>query len=185
MAQPMVLRATKMSNKRHLWWAGAVILLSLALQPVIGRTQAGVAAQSQTPHNIAPAPPSLPISYGDLIEVTVFDNPELSSAVRVNSNGEVVLPLGGAVKVKGLTAAEAGEAIAAELRRSGILLDPHVTVMIVEYQSQGVTVTGEVRSPGVYPMLANRTVLDMIALAGGLNENAGEGCDGVPPRRSK
>jgi polysaccharide export outer membrane protein len=45
--------------------------------------------------------------------------------------------------------------------------------MIVEYLAQGVTVTGEVRQPGVYTLLTNRTVLDMIALAGGLNENAG------------
>jgi polysaccharide export outer membrane protein len=77
------------------------------------------------------------------------------------------------VKVKGLTAAEAGAAIAARLKEAGILLDPHVTVLIIEYQSQGVTVTGEVKTPGVYPLLGDRTVMDMIAMAGGLNENAG------------
>jgi polysaccharide export outer membrane protein len=124
--------------------------------------------------NLPPAPPSLPISFGDLIEVIVFDSPELSGSLRVNQAGEVVLILGGAVQVKGLTAAEAGTAIAARLKQAQILLDPHVNVMIVEYQSQGVTVTGEVRSPGVYPILTNRTVMDMIALAGGLNENAGK-----------
>jgi polysaccharide export outer membrane protein len=124
--------------------------------------------------NIPPAPPSLPISFGDLIEVTVFDSPELSASLRVNQAGEVVLILGGAVHVKGLTAAEAGAAIAARLKQAQIMLDPHVNVMIVEYQSQGVTVTGEVRTPGVYPILTNRTVMDMIALAGGLNENAGK-----------
>lgn len=123
---------------------------------------------------LPPAPPSLPISYGDLIQVTVFDSPELSGPLRVNSNGEVVLPVGGAVKVKGLTAAEAGPVIADQLKKNGVVLEPHVAVMIMEYQTQGVTVTGEVRSPGVYPLLANRTVLDMIAMAGGLNENAGK-----------
>jgi polysaccharide export outer membrane protein len=71
-----------------------------------------------------------------------------------------VLPLGGAVRVKGLTAAEAGAAIASQLKAAGILLEPHVSVMIVEYESQGVTVTGEVKGPGVYPLLGNRTVLD-------------------------
>lgn len=124
--------------------------------------------------NLPPAPPSLPISYGDLIEVTVFDTPELSGSFRVNQEGEVVLPLGGGVQVKGMTAAQAGAAIAEHLKQTQILLEPHVSVMIVEYQSQGVTVTGEVRTPGIYPMLANRTVMDMIALAGGLNENAGK-----------
>jgi polysaccharide export outer membrane protein len=106
--------------------------------------------------------------------VTVFDSPELSTSLRVNSRGEVELPLGGAVKVQGLTAPEAGTAIADHLKRAAILLDPHVTVMILEYQSQGVTVTGEVKNPGVYPLLGNRTVMDMIAMAGGLNENAGK-----------
>ena len=60
------------------------------------------------------------------------------------------------------------------MKKAGILLEPHVTVLILEYESQGVTVTGEVRTPGVYPLLGNRTVLDMIAMAGGLNENAGK-----------
>ncbi len=132
------------------------------------------AVASSSNRTFTPAPPSLPISYGDLVEVSVFDSPELSGSFRVNQNGEVVLPVGGAVQVKGLTAADAGTAVAAALRQRGIVLDPHVTVMIVEYQSQGVTVTGEVRAPGVYPLLTNRTVSDMIAIAGGLNENAGK-----------
>lgn len=136
--------------------------------------QAGETAPAVPARNMPPPPPSLPISFGDLIQVTVFDSPELSGSLRVNSNGEVVLPLGGAVKVKGLTAADAGAAIAAQLKQSGILLEPHVMVMILEYQTQGVTVTGEVKTPGVYPLLANRTVMDMIAMAGGLNENAGK-----------
>ena len=136
--------------------------------------QAGETTPAAPARNMPPPPPSLPISFGDLIQVTVFDSPELSGSLRVNSNGEVVLPLGGAVKVKGLTAADAGAAIAAQLKQSGILLEPHVMVMILEYQTQGVTVTGEVKTPGVYPLLANRTVMDMIAMAGGLNENAGK-----------
>jgi polysaccharide export outer membrane protein len=151
----------------------AVLIFLLESHDPPGYAQTSAAASSPAV-STAPAPPSLPISFGDLIQVAVFDNPDLSGPLRVNQNGEVVLPLGGAVKVKGLTAAQAGVAIAARLKESGVLLDPHVTVLIAEYQSQGVTVTGEVRSPGVYPLLTNRTVMDMIALAGGLNENAGK-----------
>lgn len=137
--------------------------------------QSSVSGTAASPRqSLPPAPPSLPISYGDLIEVTVFDSPDLTRTLRVNQVGEVELPLGGSLRVKGLTAAEAGRAIAARFKERNILLDPHVSVMIVEYQSQGVTVTGEVRAPGVYPLLTNRTVMDMIALAGGLNENAGK-----------
>jgi polysaccharide export outer membrane protein len=150
-----------------------VLLVAIPLARTRAQSVSPPAFSSST-LNIPPAPPALPISYGDLIEVTVFESPELSASLRVNQAGEVVLILGGAVHVKGLTAAEAGAAIAARLKQAQILLDPHVNVMIVEYQSQGVTVTGEVRTPGVYPILTNRTVMDMIALAGGLNENAGK-----------
>ena len=141
-------------------------------------TSAVVLAQSadsnpRATHNPV-ASPSLPISFGDLIQVNVFDSPDLSASLRVDSKGDVELPLGGTIKVNGLTAAEASAAIAARLKDAGILLDPHVTVLILEYQSQGVTITGEVRTPGVYPLLGNRTVMDVIAMAGGLNENAGK-----------
>ncbi|HEY1984429.1 MAG TPA: polysaccharide biosynthesis/export family protein [Terracidiphilus sp.] len=168
----MALTSTKIGNNTMRCIAVTAIALLMAL-PAVVKAQANNAS-AQTARSMVPASPSLPISFGDLIQVTVFDSPELSAPLRVNFNGEVELPLGGTVKVKGLTAAQAGTAIAAQLKQTGILLDPHVSVMIMEYQSQGVTVTGEVRVPGVYPLLANRTVMDMIALAGGLNENAGK-----------
>ena len=166
--------ATRTRCKRSLMAYGAVFALLLACCPACVLSQAAANPPSTQPtRTMVPAPPSLPISFGDLIQVTVFDSPELSGPLRVDSKGEAVLPLGGAVRLKGLTAAEAGAAIAAQLKTSGILLEPHVSVMIIEYESQGVTVTGEVKAPGVYPLLGNRTVLDMIAQAGGLNENAG------------
>src|SRR6266567_5865296 len=166
----------RMSCKRQVLAAGTglfALLMTSQPAPMLAQ-QAGETVANAPVRNMPPPPPYLPISFGDLIQVTVFDSPELSGALRVNSKGEVVLPLGGAVKVKGLTAADAGAAIAAQLKKAGILLEPHVTVLILEYLTQGVTVTGEVRTPGVYPLLANRTVLDMIAMAGGLNENAGK-----------
>jgi polysaccharide export outer membrane protein len=168
----MGLIAIKQSGRRLCLIAGALFAV-LPLSPAAMLAQVSDAS-AQGARKMLPASPSLPISFGDLIQVDVFDSPELSTSLRVNSRGEVELPLGGAVKVQGLTASEAGAAIADRLKQAGILLDPHVTVLIVEYQSQGVTVTGEVRTPGVYPLLGNRTVMDMIAMAGGLNENAGK-----------
>ena len=156
---------------------GLGIVLSVGAEApaqVNGTPEQASAPQASRSQAQLPASPSLPISFGDLIQVSVFDSPDLSGPFRVDSKGNLELPLGGTIKVSGLTAAEAGNAIAARLKEAGILLDPHVTVSILEYQSQGVTITGEVRSPGVYPLLGNRTVLDMIAMAGGLNENAGK-----------
>jgi polysaccharide biosynthesis/export protein len=165
-----MVRAMKTRNRQ----SGAIAWCVCAALFTSAMAAQGPAITPNGVHSVVPASPSLPISFGDLIQVNVFDNPDLSAPLRVDSKGSVELPLGGTIKVNGLTAVEAGAAIAARLKEAGILLDPHVTVLILEYQSQGVTITGEVHSPGVYPLLGNRTVLDMIATAGGLNENAGK-----------
>ena len=77
------------------------------------------------------------------------------------------------MQVAGLTPNQAARKIEAELKSHGILIDPHVTVAISEYASEGATVTGQVHATGVYPTLGNRRLLDMIALAGGVTPAAG------------
>jgi polysaccharide biosynthesis/export protein len=120
----------------------------------------------------ADAPDLLLLETGDLVEVQVFDTPELSGKLRVNANGELVLPLGGAVGVRGLTAEQAKAAIEQKLRQQRILREPHVEVTVLEYATQGVTVSGEVKSPGNYPWAPKRTVRDFIATAGGVTASA-------------
>jgi polysaccharide export outer membrane protein len=115
---------------------------------------------------------SLQISLGDLLEISVFDTPELSSRLRVNNRGDILLPLAGYVHVQGMTAPEAAQAVAMKLVSTNIMLKPQVSVFIAEYATQGVTMAGEIRSPGVYPLLGPRTLLDMVTMAGGLGENA-------------
>src|ERR1700752_3408836 len=97
----MGLSAIRKSGEGICLVAGAVFAF-LLVSPAPMRSQAGNAS-AQAPRNMIPASPSLPISFGDLIQVNVFDSPELSAALRVNSKGEVELPLGGAVYVRGLT----------------------------------------------------------------------------------
>jgi polysaccharide export outer membrane protein len=102
-----------------------------------------------------------------LLEISVFDSPELSGRLRVSESGDVTLPIGGIIHLQGLTAEAAGKAIDERLRKNDIVTDPHVNVFVVEYATQGVTVTGEVRTPGVYPLLGAHGLLDMISAAGG------------------
>jgi len=135
-------------------------------QATAGQVENGNAAQ------MAQAPASLQISLGDLLEITVFDTPELSSRLRVNNRGDILLPLAGTVHVEGLTAPEAAQAIGKKLVEAELMLTPQVTVFIAEYATQGVTMAGEIRSPGVYPLLGPRTLLDMITMAGGLGDSA-------------
>jgi polysaccharide export outer membrane protein len=115
---------------------------------------------------------ALLLGEGDLIDVRVFDTPELSGKFRVDNLGEITLPVGGTVKVTGFTAEQVQLSIEDRLRQRDILHHPHVEVFVLEYATQGVTVMGEVRLPGVYPLLGKHTVLDFISVAGGLTPSA-------------
>jgi polysaccharide biosynthesis/export protein len=117
---------------------------------------------------------ALQISSGDLLDVNVFDTVELSSKLRVDEHGTIALPLGGNLVVSGLTAEQAGHTIERKLLEKDILKDPHVSVTVLEYATQGVTVLGEVKNPGVYPLLGAHGLLDLISAAGGATPNAGK-----------
>jgi len=118
---------------------------------------------------------ALQISAGDLLDVEVFDTTELSGKLRVDEHGSIALPIAGDLSVSGLTAEQAGHAIEQKLLTSKILKDPHVSVTVMEYATQGVTVLGEVKNPGVYPLLGTHGLLDLISAAGGATPNAGKG----------
>ena len=133
-------------------------------------------ATSQTPGN-PPAPPSstpnVQVSSGDLLVVDVFNTPELSGKFRVDQTGMINLPQGGALNVTGLSAGQTGEAIERRLRDAQIMLDPHVSVFVQEYATQGVIVLGEVKNPGTYTLLGEHSVYGALAAAGGTTANEG------------
>ena len=114
-----------------------------------------------------------PIGAGDLVEMTVFDTPEFSGKLRVSNTGDVILPLVGNVHLQGLKAGEAQALIRQKLIDGGFLKDPQVTVFVVEYATQGVSVVGEVKNPGIYPAFGSHHLLDYISLAQGLTPLAG------------
>lgn len=136
-------------------------------------TMPGVSMQQSTEGEAPDTAPAILIGPGDLLSVVVFETPELSTSARVNQDGDANIPVLGAVHVAGMTTQEASAAIETAYRTRGLLLDPHVTVSETEFASQGATVLGEVRSPGVYPTLGSRRLLDMISLAGGVSTTAG------------
>ena len=115
----------------------------------------------------------LRLGNGDLVEVGVYNVPELSSRVRIDSNGNLYLPLIDYVHVAGLTLDEAQRVVEKRLDDGGFVKNPHVTIFVSEYASQGVSVLGEVTKPGVYPVLGDQQLLDLISSAGGLTDRAG------------
>lgn len=144
-----------------------MIAVALALPLALAAQQAAAPPAQGAAH-------ALRISSGDLIDVAVFDTPELSGRLRVNESGEVPIPIAGNIRVSGMTADEAAVAVENKLRADDILKFPHVTIFISEYATQGVTVTGEVKTPGIYPLLGSHGLVDLIAAAGGVTATAGK-----------
>lgn len=114
-----------------------------------------------------------PIGAGDLVEMSVFDTPELSGKLRVSNTGDVILPLVGSLHLQGLKAGEAQALIRQKLIDGGFLKDPQVTVFVAEYATQGVAILGEVKNPGIYPAFGSHHLLDYISVAQGLTALAG------------
>lgn len=113
------------------------------------------------------------LGEGDLLKITVYDNPDLTSEVRVSGEGKITVPLIGEVQVKSLTATAIGKKLAG-LFADGYIKNPQVSVFILEYKSKKVTLLGEFTKPGLIEMRGNSTLMEVISSAGGITVNAGE-----------
>ncbi len=111
------------------------------------------------------------IGAQDLLEISVFGIDDLSRTVRVNSNGQVSLPLIGGVLAGGKTIPEL-ETLIGEKLKNGYVQDPQVTVFVKEFTSQRVTLEGALKKPGIYPLTGSTTLLQAIAMGQGLDELA-------------
>jgi polysaccharide export outer membrane protein len=109
----------------------------------------------------------------DLLEITVFEVEKLNKTVRVSSQGNINLPLIGVLKVKGLTTEELEKELRTLLAEKYIQ-DPQVNVLIKEYRNQRISVMGAVKTPNVFDVTGQKTILEMLAMAGGLREDAGQ-----------
>lgn len=111
------------------------------------------------------------IGSQDQLEISVFQVTDLSRTVRVNTRGDISLPLVGVLHVGGLTAQQVEALIAEQLTKS-YLQNPQVSVFVKEFSSQRVTLEGEITKPGVYPLTGETSLLQMVAIGGGLKEIA-------------
>ena len=116
----------------------------------------------------------LRLGPGDLVEMNVYGVPELSTKARVSNAGDLYLPLVDYVHVGDLTLQEAQMLIEKRLADGGFVKEPHVSLFIDEYASQAVTVLGEVARPGVYPIVGDRRLFDVVSAAGGFSDKAGK-----------
>lgn len=107
----------------------------------------------------------------DRLTVEVFGLPELGRQVQVDANGDIALPLAGNMSVIGKTPLQIEEMVTERLRASYVR-NPRVTVSILETVSQVMTIEGEVRQPGQYPVAGNMTLMRAVARAQGTTEFA-------------
>ena len=121
---------------------------------------------------LARAQESLLISPGDLLHVQVADTPEMQEEPRVTDRGMIPIVGIGDVKVAGLTPGDAANAVRDKLIDSHYLNHPQVSIEVVESTTQQVSVIGEVKVAGAYPISTPRPILDVLALAGGLTPEA-------------
>ncbi len=114
------------------------------------------------------------IGPDDVLQITVFEVPEISGEYRVSSRGQVSLPLlPGRIQAAGLTAGELESSLEESLRASQLVNNPQVSVSVKEYRSHPITVVGAVRKPTVYQAVGRTSLLQVLAHAEGLADDAG------------
>ena len=140
-------------------------------------TSLGIFAQNYPTQIVGPAAANLPfqeIGANDLIAISVYDAPEFARTIRVGANGDILLPMmRRKIRAEGLMPDVLEANIAEVLEAEHILVDPLVTVTIVEYNSRPITVIGAVHKPVTFQASGPLTLIDAITRAEGLTADAG------------
>lgn len=161
--------STKCPNGRPIFDLAVLALLACVALTFLFMVSPANAAEPGS-ELLTPSQGLLQLGPGDSVTVQVYGQPDMTNTVYVGDDGKVPVALVGAVQVNGLSPSEAAKQIERALRDGNYLVDPHVTLTVVQTRSQRVTVIGEVRTPGRYAVESNTTVLDLLAQAGGTTE---------------
>jgi polysaccharide export outer membrane protein len=133
------------------------------------------APPADSPQVAARAPRRLvELGPGDSVNIQVYGQPDMTGTVNIADDGRVPVALIGSVSVGGLSPTEAAHKIEQALQAGRFLVEPHVTIAVVQSRSQRVSVLGEVKAPGRYPIDAGTTVFDLLAQAGGATLDASD-----------
>jgi polysaccharide export outer membrane protein len=139
-------------------WLASLALSSLACGPTAPRYRAARGEVQAEDTVVGP---------GDVFDVRVYDEENLSAEYRVENDGTIDFPLVGRIEVAGLVPTVIAERIRDRLRDGQFLIAPHVSVRVQEYNSRRVSVIGAVREPGSYPIRSRMGVVEAVSLAGG------------------
>jgi polysaccharide export outer membrane protein len=132
-------------------------------QRLVDMASASRAAESRLEYRIGPE---------DLVEISVFEIPELSRTVRVSISGQISLPLVGAVRAAGLTPSQLERELT-NLLKNNYVKDPQVSVFLKEFKSDPVSIVGSVKMPGLYPIQTQKSLIEVLVMAQGFSDKAG------------
>ncbi len=149
---------------------GATISRALLLLPLLAGCWF-----SRTPQTPEVTHPTLvtatTMGPGDVFEVKVYDEKDLSGVFRVSSTGTINFPLVGKLRVEGLTSSAVADLLQQKLAER-FLRNPQVSILVKEYNSKKVSVFGQVNKPGTFPYEEGMTVIQVISMAGGFSKMA-------------
>jgi polysaccharide export outer membrane protein len=161
---------------KHTWILSYVLAAGVAGFGALGPRSAAAASRAGEDADKKPAPQSrisneeYRLGGGDKLRIEIYKDPQLSQSLQVRPDGKITLPLVGDVEAAGRTPLELRDVIATSLKE--YITNPTVTVIVVEATAAMAYVTGEVNHPGAVNLQAPLTVLQALALAGGLKEFA-------------
>ena len=150
--------------KRLLMWCMATLLL----------LSAGIAGAAD-----------VQLGAGDVLKISVYGNPDLALETRVSEAGEITFPLVGNVALGGLSVSAAEKKLGGLLESGGFLRKAQVNIIVTQLQSQQVSVLGQVNRPGRYPIEGKRSLMDMLAMAGGVSPDGGDMVSLIRKRNGK
>ena len=146
----------------------ALLTALLTTVLIAGTAPAQAQAQAQ-PAAPAAATNEYRLGAGDVVRITVFQNPELTLETRLTEAGVISYPLLGSIRVGGLSVTAAEKLVADGLRSGNFVRNPQVTLIVVQVRGNQASVLGQVNRPGRYPLeVADMRLSDLIAIAGGM-----------------
>ena len=125
------------------------------------------------------------LGAGDVLKISVYGNPDLALETRVSEAGEITFPLVGNVALGGLSVSAAEKKLGGLLENGGFLRKAQVNIIVTQLQSQQVSVLGQVNRPGRYPIEGKRSLMDMLAMAGGVSQDGGDAVSLIRKRNGK
>jgi polysaccharide export outer membrane protein len=163
-----------MFRRKHLWMTLSLVLLvtPARAQEATSKKELPQAPKTSTTatESAATADPNYVIGAQDVLDISVWKEPELTRTVPVRPDGKISLPLLNDVQAAGLTPTQLATQITESLKK--FVTAPQVTVIVTQINSQRIYILGEVLRAGAYPLLPGMTVLQGLSSAGGFTQFA-------------